>query len=151
MKYIKILSFLMLICLLIFIFLKNKEEITQPKSITEITHNEVYIENPVDVASILNEFFKVDFPITNLVANISSDNIIVSGNLKKELLKTYLESNNLLDFKTKTALLLLKDTVFVKIEIKSITTEKDFSLSLQNIQIENFSLDVNFLIYTLNF
>ncbi len=124
-----------------------------PKSSNPIVTSHIEIEHTksIDLVSILTDFFSNDFPITNLLISINDNDIYISGNLQKNKLQSFLNEQNMLDFKTEIALLALKDDVFVKINLNPQTTKEQFTLTIKNIQIEDFSIDVNFLIYTLKF
>ncbi|MFI3114569.1 MAG: hypothetical protein R3Y12_00335 [Clostridia bacterium] len=103
-----------------------------------------------DIVSILSDFFSVDLPISSLIVNIHDKNIEISGNLTKNMLKNYLEEKNCLNFATNSALLTFPDTVFIKFYLNTQVTENSFEIIAKKIEIENFSVDTNFILYSLN-
>lgn len=159
MKFLKIVGIIMILILsfvIVSIILREKpqEILDAPKMQQEQSSDNQEDEDMqihFDFSGILNQFFKNDLPVENLVVNIENYDAQISGDIDKDRLKTYLDMHNLLDFKTKTALLALPQTVNAKINLTTNFTETNFSIIAKQITIEGFSVNTNFTLYSANF
>ncbi|MFI3226695.1 MAG: hypothetical protein R3Y09_04700 [Clostridia bacterium] len=149
MKYLKFLIPAFMILLIVsFFYPKSKNTIENTQIPSE---NEQVTQTSPDLAYILSNFFDKDLPISNLLISIDGEDIEISGILDKNQAEDYLNEQNLLDFKTKLALFALPQTLNVKLTLKASSSNQQFLITTTNIQVEDYSLDTNFVIYSLIF
>lgn len=142
MKTLNFAIFFILFAILCLFFMHKNDE--PPIEMTEPT-----IQSP-DIASILNNFFSIDLPVSSLLISINDKDIEISGKLEKNLLKNYLSNQNLLDFVAELAISTFPDSVFIKFHLKTQSTTDELKIIAKKIEIENFTINTNFTLYTLN-
>lgn len=146
MKILKIVIFSLVLLLIYSLFVKKDDEIIV---VAENPSSPQAVDYSSDIDDILYNFFSENLPVTDLIIGISGENIEISGTIDKKEVETYLKQADLLDFKTSLGLSVLPQTVCVKFFLSAKTTNEQFSLTATKIEIENFSLDTNFLLYSI--
>lgn len=149
MKYLKFLIIAFMILLVFAFFAKKDNKTIETTQNTTETEQETQVSP--DLVSILSNFLNEDLPISNLIVNIDGSDVEISGTIDKTLAESYLEEHEMLDFKTKLALFALPQTLDIKLNLVANTTDDEFSITVTNIQAQDYSLDTNFVIYSLNF
>lgn len=108
-------------------------------------------DNSPDYHKIISDILQNEFAVTDLSISINDENIEVSGTVDKTTLKSYLDKIGMLDFKTKTALALFPQAVYIKFSLATEIQDQQISFIAKKVQIEDFSLNTNFLVYSFKF